>query len=192
MKRSFTEPREGYVAVARIMRPWGLRGEMKVESLTDFPEERFEPGAHVWLSGVERSVEYARSHKGALQLKLSGIDDAAAAETFRNQLVEVPESALHALEEDEYYHHELVGMRVHASDGADLGSVSEVLPTGGNAVLVVRGPRGEVLVPFVDEVVRSVDREAETITVDLIDGMLDHPSAPARRVAQPSRRRRFN
>src|SRR5690242_20201032 len=87
MKRPPNQPRDGYVAVARIVRPWGLRGELKVESLTDFPEERFEPGAHVWLSASERTVEYARWHKGALQLKLKGIDDANLAETFRDQIV---------------------------------------------------------------------------------------------------------
>jgi 16S rRNA processing protein RimM len=178
------------VAVGRVLRPWGLRGDLKVESLTDFPD-RFEPGARLWLNGVEREVERARWQKGALYLKLSGIDEPSAAEAVRDLLLEIPEQELHELDTDEYYHHQLVGMAVHTSDGAELGTVAEVLSPGGNAVLVVRGAGGEVLLPFIDDVIQSVDVKAGRIRVDVPDGLIEEPSARhGRRRHPPSRRHR--
>jgi 16S rRNA processing protein RimM len=179
------EPRDGYVAVGRVLRPWGLRGDLKVESLTDFPE-RFAPGAHLWLAGRERTVEQARSQSGALCVKLSDVDDAIEAGRYRNLLLEVPESTLPPLEEDTFYHHQLIGLRVRTVDGRELGQVQEVLPTGSNAVLVVQGPLGEVLLPFIDDVVRAVDLTGGTLTAALIEGTLPERVERPRRM--PPRR----
>jgi 16S rRNA processing protein RimM len=175
------EPREGYVAVGRVVRPWGLRGDLKIEPLTDFPEDRFAPDASLWLDGVKRTVEHARSQKGALYVKLSGIDDATAAEACRGLLLEVPEASLPPLEDDEYYHHQLVGLGVVTTDGAELGTVTEVLPTGGNPVLLVRGDAGEVTLPFIDDVIKTVDLEAGRVSVELMEGLLPEPKAERRR-----------
>jgi 16S rRNA processing protein RimM len=175
------------VAVGRVLRPWGLRGDLKVESLTDFPD-RFAPGARLWLDGVERVVERARWQKGALYLKLADIDDATAAEQARDHLLEIPESSLHALEPDEFYHHQLVGLAVHAADGTLLGTVQEILSPGGNAVLVVRGERGEALLPFIDDVIRTVDLHAGRIEVEQQDELVEW-SAP-RPARMPHARRR--
>lgn len=175
------EPREGYVAVGRVLRPWGLRGDVKVDSLTDFPEDRFAPDASLWLDGVERTVEHARSQKGAFYVKLSGIDDATAAEACRGRLLEVPEAGLPPLEEDAFYHHQLIGLRAVTLDGEPLGTVAEVLPTGGNAVLLVRGSAGEVALPFVEDVVKRVDLGTGTLTVEMMEGLQPPPKAPPRR-----------
>jgi len=174
------EPREGYIAIGRVQRPWGLRGHVKVQSLSDFPE-RFDSGAHVWLDGQEHTIESARSQKGDLYLKLSGIDDVSDAEQYRGMLLEVPEATLPPLDDDQFYHHQLIGLRATTVDGADLGVIAEILPTGGSAVLVSRGPLGEVLIPFVDDVVTALDLAGGVLTVDPIDGMLPDPAAtPAR------------
>lgn len=182
------EPREGYVAVGRVARPWGLRGDLKVDPLTDFPEERFAPDASLWLDGVERMVEHARSQKGALYVKLTGIDDVTAAEAYRGLLLEVPESSLPPLDEDEYYHHQLVGLRAVTADGDELGLVAEVLSTGGNPVLLVRGPAGEAALPFIDDVVKAVDLDAGTLIVELMEGLLS-PGRAERRRFVPRRHR---
>jgi 16S rRNA processing protein RimM len=185
MPSSSQEPREGFIAVGRVLRPWGLRGDLKVESLTDFPE-RFDPGSLLWLAERERTVEQSRSQSGALYVKFAGISDATDAERYRGLLIEVPEAALPPLDADEFYHHQLVGLRAVTSGGEDLGTVGEVLATGGNAVLVVSGSRGEVLLPFIDDVVRSVDVAAGSITVELLDGLIPEqrerpPRIPPRR-----------
>lgn len=182
MPRSSQEPREGFIAVGRVLRPWGLRGDLKIQSLTDFPE-RFEPGAGLWLADRERTVERSRSQSGALYVKFSGIDDATEAERYRGLLLEVRESALPPLDDDEFYHHQLVGLRVATLDGSDLGVVREVLSTGSNAVLVVSGPRGEVLLPFIEDVIREIDLGGGAISVELLDGLLpdtERQSVPRR------------
>lgn len=178
------QPREGFIAVGRVLRPWGLQGALKVESLTDFPD-RFEPGERLWLLGAERVVAESRWQKGALFLKLAGIDDPDAAERLRGALLEAPESSLRPLDEGEYYNHQLIGLSVRTGAGEELGEVRELLPTGGNAVLVVRGPGGETLLPFIDQVVKSVDLAAGRIVVDLVDGL---PNIPAPPVAAPAKR----
>jgi 16S rRNA processing protein RimM len=167
------------VAVGKVVRPWGLRGDVKVESLTDFPD-RFEPGETLWLDGVEREIEAVRWQKAALYLKLAGIDGTDEAEAWRDHLLEVPETDLHELEADEFYHHQLIGLRVHTEAGEELGTVREVLPTGSNAVLVVRGPRGEVLLPFIQDVVKRIDLAGGSLSVELLDGLLPEPVVPQR------------
>lgn len=185
MPSSRQEPREGFIAVGRVLRPWGLRGDLKVQSLTDFPE-RFDPGSRLWLAERERTVERSRSQTGALYVKFSGIADATDAERYRGLLIEVPEAALPPLDVNEFYHHQLVGLRVTLGDGEDLGTVREVLATGGNAVLVVDGPRGEVLLPFIEDVVRSVNLTEGVVTAELIDGLMPESQERQRRV--PPRR----
>ncbi|MGE0543674.1 MAG: ribosome maturation factor RimM [Dehalococcoidia bacterium] len=185
MPASNQEPREGFIAVGRVLRPWGLRGDLKVESLTDFPE-RFDPGARLWLAERERTVERSRAQTGALYVKFAGISDPTDAERYRGLLIEIPESALPPLQSDEFYHHQLVGLRAVTSGGDELGTVREVLSTGGNAVLVVDAPEGEVLLPFIEEVVGSVDLGAATITVEMLDGLM--PEARERQPRVPPRR----
>ena len=189
MPKPQQEPHEGYVAVGRVLRPWGLRGDLKVESLSDFPE-RFDPGARVWLDGVRREIEQARSQTGYLYLKLSGIDDVTAAEQYREQLLEVPESALAPLDPDEFYHHQLIGLHVVTVDDQALGDVKEVLSTGGNAVLVVRCDGPDVLLPFIEDVIKSVDLAAGRITVELLEGLLPEPKRQRARPQARWQRRR--
>ncbi len=181
------EPRPGYVAVGRVARPWGLHGDVKVVPLSDFPD-RFAAGAQLTVGGVERTVERSRSQRGDLFLKLSGIDDPDEAEALRGLLLEVPEAELHALPEGDYYHFQLQGLTVRTTAGESLGEVVEVLEPGGNPVLVVRGGRGEVLIPFIEDVIRRVELDARAVEVELMEGMLPDERA-ARRESRPAGRR---
>jgi len=161
----------GYVAVGRIVGPWGLHGDLKVESLTDFPQ-RFAAGGRVCLGGVAYVIERCRWQRGHALLKLAGIDSATAAEALRHRRLEVPEDELHPLGEGEYYHFQILGLEVRTTTGEVLGRVEQIISTGSNDVYVVRGPRGEVLVPAVDDVVKSVDPAAGRIEVEAVEGLL--------------------
>jgi len=161
----------GYVAVGRILGPWGLRGDLKVEPLTDFPQ-RFAAGGRLFLTGVAYAVERCRWQQGRALLKLAGIDTATAAQALRHRLLEVPEDELRPLGEGEFYHFQILGLEVRTTTGEVLGRVEQIISTGSNDVFVVRGRRGEVLIPAVDDVVKSVDPAAGCIEVEAVEGLL--------------------
>jgi 16S rRNA processing protein RimM len=165
------KPTPGYVAVGRIVGTWGLRGDLKVESLTDFPQ-RFAAGGSVWLDGVAHVIEKCRWQRGRAILKLVDVDSVTAAEALRHCLLEVPEDDLRPLGEGEYYHFQILGLEVRTTAGEVLGQVEQIISTGSNDVFVVRGPRGEVLIPAVDDVVKSVDLATGLIDVEVVEGLL--------------------
>lgn len=165
------------VTVARIATAHGIRGEIAVQPLTDFPE-RLAPGAALLLVTANgevspRRVLSRRGHRERLLLLLEGVPDRTAAEGLRGGRLCVREEDLPPLPAGQVWRHELPGMAVATEAGEQLGTVREVLDTGGgNLVLALDTARGEVLLPFVEEVVRRVDRDARQLTVRLIDGFL--------------------
>jgi 16S rRNA processing protein RimM len=164
------EPSEGHVAVGRVAAPRGVRGELRVEPLTDFPE-RFAPGQALWVVGVRREVEQGRQQGKRILLKLSGVDSAEEAEALRGVLLEIPESELAALHEGQYYRFQIMGVAVQDVTGRDLGNVVDIVHTGSNDVYVVHGPQGELLIPAIDDVIKSVDVERRRMVVELMEGL---------------------
>ncbi|HLZ70483.1 MAG TPA: ribosome maturation factor RimM [Dehalococcoidia bacterium] len=169
--------REGFVGVGVVLTSFGLKGDLKVEPLTDFPE-RFAPGAHLWLAGHERTVERSRWQRGIVFVKLTGIDRPEAVAQVRGYPLELPEAERAELGANEFYQSDILGLRVLTSGGEELGRVREFLPTGANDVLLVEGPRGEVLVPMIDDIVRAIDLAAGTITIEPLEGLLPEPRVP--------------
>jgi len=171
------DPPGELVTVGLIATAHGIRGELVVKPLTDDPG-RLAAGATVLLEApgvpaIPRRILGIRSHKDRLLILLEGVPDRTAAEALRGGRLCVPESDLPALPPGQVWLHELPGMSVVAEEGEGLGSVHEVLETGGGRqVLVVRGPRGEFLVPFVEQFVRSIDREGRRIAIRLLEGLL--------------------
>ena len=137
---------------------FGIRGEMKVQPLTDFPE-RFLQTAKVYVGDelVERRVFGARLHQRIVILRLEGVETANDAEALRNKKLYVPASELIALPPDHYYLHDLVGLRVVHVDGTPLGVVRDVIQSAGNDLLVIQDARTgkDVLLPTVKEFVKS-------------------------------------
>jgi 16S rRNA processing protein RimM len=171
------EPR--YLVVGRVLRPHGVRGELCVEVITGFPE-RLGQHADFYLAhpgspdDVRRyPLEEVRLHKGAVLLKLAGCDDRNEADLLRDMLVQIPVEEAAPLEDEEYYHFQVVGVRVETESGEWLGQVTEVLETGANDVYLVRGPQGEVLLPAIKDVVRELDLESQRMVVHLLPGMLE-------------------
>ena len=165
--------------------PRGLRGELAVTALTDFPK-RFQPGAALWAAGVRYTVRRARPHRGALLLELDGIDSREQAAPLRGLLLEVPEHELAPLADGQYYRFQVLGMQVVDPAGRSLGCIEEVLDTGANDVYIVRSAEGELLLPAIDEVVKEIDVEGRRMVVELLEGL--ERRAPPRRRNQPSAR----
>jgi 16S rRNA processing protein RimM len=162
----------GYIAVARVRRPFGLKGELRCDSLTDFPE-RFKRGLPLWADGRELVLRAIRVHGDDLLLSFRDVETPEAAEALRGALLCVPEEKAVSLPPDTYFVHDLVGLSVWTADGEELGAVQDILPTGSNDVWVVRGPRGEVLLPALDDVILEVDLEARRALVAVPPGLLD-------------------
>ena len=158
----------GYVAVGQIATPWGVRGDLKVQPLTDFPE-RFQRGAALWVQGHRHEVQRSRWSRGSVYLGLRGIDSRNAAEELRGALLEVPESDLTPLPEGQYYRFQIIGLEVCTPDGRSLGRVAEILSTGSNDVYVVRGGPRELLIPAIEDVVLEVDLEGGRLVVELLE-----------------------
>ena len=173
MHKTHPEPR--YLAVGRITRPHGVRGELRVEVLTDYPEHLAERKV-LYVGSQHRlyKVLGLRFHRDAALLTLEGCDDRNAAEALRGLLVEVPIEDAVPLEDDEYYHFQVVGMQVETDEGEALGEVAEVFEApGANDVLVVYGPRGEILLPVIEDVIVAFDMAANLIRVHLVPGLLN-------------------
>ncbi|TMF95787.1 MAG: 16S rRNA processing protein RimM [Chloroflexi bacterium] len=153
--------------IGRVLKAHGVKGALRVELLTDFPD-RFAPGREVVVGGrplrVARSEELDRS----MLVTFEGISDRSAAEPLAGSYVTVPLAEARALPADHYYHFQLVGLTVFDTRQArQLGRVAEVLTYPANDVLRVTGGDREVLIPMIRSVVRSIAPAEGMITVDL-------------------------
>jgi 16S rRNA processing protein RimM len=161
-----------YLVVGEIVAPFGTRGEVKVLLDTDFPELVLDARSlYVGEPPLRREVEWAQSHQGVVRLKLAGCDDRNAAEALRGLLVQVLAAEAPVPGEGEYYYYQLIGLQVWTDEAEHLGEVVDVLTTGGNEVLVVRGADGEVLLPLIAAVVEEVDLAAGRIRAHMMEGL---------------------
>lgn len=163
-------PQEGgpaFIAVGRLRRPHGVKGEIFMSVLTDFPE-RLRPGKRVFVGEDHRPMTIAslRPHQNALLVSFRGIGTSEEIGQFRNQYVFVRKSDLPKLPEGEYYHHELLGLTLVDENDQPLGVLEEILETGANDVYLVRTPDGkDLLIPAIPDVVLDVDLPARQIRV---------------------------
>ena len=164
-----------FSAIGRVRRPHGVRGEVLVELLTDFPEH-LDRGVIVFAGEDHQPlmIRSTRVHKDSLLLTFEGIDNPEQAGRFRNEFLYSLARERLPLPEGEYYHDELIGLNVVTEEGERLGQVTEILETGANDVFVVRHPGGdEILLPAISEVVLDVDLHKAEMRIHLIPGMLD-------------------
>jgi 16S rRNA processing protein RimM len=165
------------VVVGRVGRPHGIRGEVTVEPRTDEPDERFAPGAVLQVDGPVHQlvVERTHWHSGRLLVVFEGVADRNTAESLRGLLLHVERGDDEIPDDpDEYYDSTLTGCAVELLDGTAVGVVAEVLHLPSQDLLVVAGPdEREVLVPFLNAFVPTVDVAARRIVIDPPDGLLD-------------------
>ena len=173
-----------WVSVGRLQGPFGVKGWVRVLSLTD-PPERILTFAGWWLGagcptaarpnadGLRRVKLLAgQRHTRGVVAQLQGVETPEAAQALSGLEAWVARAALPEPEEDEHYWADMIGARVVESDGRELGVVAYLFATGANDVLVVQTPDGkERLLPFTREVVQTVDVAAQVITVSLMSGM---------------------
>jgi 16S rRNA processing protein RimM len=161
-----------FLTIGRILASWGTKGEVKVEVMTDFPDS-FAVQNQVYLRGRPLAIERSRQCDRHLIIKLATIDDRGAAQKLRGYDLEIPLSEAHTLAEGEYYPLQLIGLKVQNEEGEPLGEVADVWLRESNDIYVVRGRRGEILVPAIEDVVKSIDLEKGTMVIEVITGLLE-------------------
>jgi 16S rRNA processing protein RimM len=163
--------------IGQIARAHGNRGQVIVNPETDFPQDRFQPGAELFMErGGQLEpvvVTAARFHRGRPVITLAGIETMNAAEALAGLELLVPADRLVTLPDGTFYRHDLVGCRVETVSGEFVGTVREVEGTLDRSRLVVDDGRGEVLIPLAGEICPTIDPRAKRIVVRPPDGLLD-------------------
>ncbi len=165
------------IAVGQIVKPFGVRGEVRVRSLSDVPG-RFQGLKQVTLvapSGwsVATVVNRVREDRGFYVLGLEALSTPEEAARFRGGFIKIPRDQAPPLPDGQYYEFDLIGMTVLDETGVVLGILEEILETGSNSIFVVRQEGREVLIPGTKEMVASVDVQARTMSVRAIERLLE-------------------
>ena len=167
------------IAVGIIRKPHGVRGEASIEPWTDSPE-RFTELEMVTLVSPDNKqtrdsrIESVREHGERALVKFAGIDTPEDVQTLQNWTVEIPQDEARALEEDEYFLHDLLGLTVVDADGKERGVVTSVSEGGGGLLLNVKKPDGRTFdLPFAAEICQKIDLGQRTMTVSLPEGLDD-------------------
>lgn len=164
--------------VGTIVNTHGIRGEVKIMAITDFPENRFKKGVELQIETkqglVPMTVQSSRLHKNMWLVLFEGITNINEIEKYRTDDIYVASDERQELEDDEYYYDEIIDSRVVDLTGNVIGIVSEIMTTGANDVWVVkREGQPDALIPMIDDVVKSVDVDNKLITIDALEGLLD-------------------
>ena len=176
-------PTPTHLVVGHVANAHGTDGEVVVRPLTDHPEESFSPGV-VLLSGGETEdapdydrpplrVETSRPHKGGFLIHFGGVRDRNEADALRGLYLYRGIEELAPLDDDEVFHHQLVGLEVRMEGRGVIGTVDEVYEAMPFDLLEIRTDTGMVLVPYSREVVPEVDVEGGWLRIDPPEGLLE-------------------
>jgi 16S rRNA processing protein RimM len=165
------------ITIGKVVKPFGVKGEMRIEPMTDFPE-RFKGLVRVYLvspSGKEVACEVrsVRNAGSILFIQLTGYDSPEKARSINGWLIKIPEEEAVPLPEGTYYWFELIGMEVISESGEKLGTIVDVFETGSNDVYVMKKGRKETYIPATKEIVKQVDRNAKRMVIHLMDGLME-------------------
>ena len=164
-------PELEFITIGRILTPQGVKGKLKVKIETDFPQ-RFTPGSKVYINRQPMTIDSAEWHRGKLVIKFNTIDSIEDAQELWGKAIEIHRSQVHPLPEGQYYHFQLIGLEVWTTEGELLGNITEILTTESNDNYVVRSTKGEILIPAIEDVVKSIDLDKGRVIIESIAGLL--------------------
>lgn len=165
------------ITIGKAVKPFGVKGEIKIELMTDFPDRfaglirvRLVSPAGEEIAGEVKSVRYA----GAVPLvTFAGYDTPEKAKELNGWFIKVPEEEAVPLPEGTYYWFELIGMEVVTESGENLGKIADIFETGSNDVYVVKRGGKELYLPATREVIKQVDRKAKQMVIHLVPGLME-------------------
>ncbi len=175
-----TDPGPRHLAVARLRKPHGLKGDVVLFPLTDDPTTVLAAGRMVWVMdlagtivGGPLEIERSRSYHREWLVKFLGLESRDALEPLRGRFLAAPAEELPAPSGDEVYLHELEGFAVRLEDGTPVGLVSSLYDMPAGLIIEVQGPKREFLLPYKREFVRQVDRASRRLTIAPPEGLLE-------------------
>jgi 16S rRNA processing protein RimM len=157
------DPNDGaWMVIGEVAGAFGVRGEVKVSSLTDFPD-RFKDLKTVYLGARRQQYDIVRSriHQGRILLQLGGLDTPEQVAALGRVEISVPRAEAVPLPEGAFYLDDLIGVRVRTTEGADVGHITDVLRTGSNDVWIVGHGKQSVLIPAIADAVQELNVEAK-------------------------------
>jgi 16S rRNA processing protein RimM len=187
-------PTDGFIEVGGVAKPHGIRGEFCIKSYADSPL-LFGSVAALYLHKGNKppkaySVKSWREHKGLVMLKCNGVDDRDQADALRGYTVSIREDELPELDGDEHYIRDMLGCRVRLEDGTEVGVLDNFIENPAQDTwIIITDDKKEILLPAVPEFVVDVDLDAEVITIEPPEGLLDlylNPEEPKKK--KPRRR----
>lgn len=164
------------INVGKIVNTHGVKGEVKILTASDFASERFKPGKVLMIPFKEEKVTLTiksyRTHKNFHMVSFEGLNNINDVEKYKGlDVFQDIENEDIVLDEHEYFYSDIIGCTVY--DGAhEIGSVKEIFETGANDVWVVQGEK-EYLIPYIEDVVKSIDIDHKKIIIEPIEGLLE-------------------
>lgn len=163
--------------IGNIAKPQGIKGEVKVEIITSFPEHFLDlDELFIDFDGNLQtySIESVRVSDRFVYIKFNDVNDRNDADLLRNKNLLIPVDELMPLEKDEIYVHDLIGMDVVDEDDTHLGKIIDVVSNDSSDIYVLKNMNDEeVLIPAVKDIVKDIDKSARKIVIHVIDGLLD-------------------
>ncbi len=162
-----------WVLIGVVAGAHGVRGEMKIDLQTDFPE-RFKRLSTVYTGEEHRPLQIAAVRKlgDRVALRVDAVTDRDAAQAMRGTELYIPISEIMPLPEHSYYRDQIIGLRVETTSGEPIGTITEILVTGSNDVYVAKDEQREILIPALKDIVREVDLEGGRMVIEPVDGLL--------------------
>ena len=160
-----------FITIGQILGPWGTKGKLKVKVITDFPQ-RFTPSAKIYVNRKPVTIDSTEWHKGQAIIKVNTINSMEDVHRLKGQPIEIHHSQLKSLPEGQYYHFQLIGLEVWTTQGELLGNITEILTAASNDTYIVQGTRGEILIPAIEDIVKSIDLNEGRLIIEPVEGLL--------------------
>lgn len=172
---------ENYYTVGKLVNTHALKGEVRVMAATDFPEQRFAIDSKLTIFDGDKKVtdvivESARNHKNFIILLFKGLHNINDVEQYKGMELKVSEFQQDddALEENEYYYHEIIGLEVYTLEGELIGKITAITELISNDVWTIKRPNGkEALIPYIADVVKEIKLDDNKVIIDALEGLID-------------------
>lgn len=164
--------------IGKITNTHGIKGEVKVKQITDFIE-RFDEGSIIYVidhnnNAQPLEIDGFRTQHNNLLIHFKGYDSIEDVEDFKGLLLKIKQEQLTDLPENEFYYYEIIGCTVWTTDEDEIGMIDHILSPGANDVWVVKNAANkEVLIPYIQDVVKEVDVENKRVIIEPMEGLLE-------------------